>query len=229
MSRLETDRHGQSPAALLLRQIEGIDAWNRARQSRERALRSGPGSRQDRLEAARRIDMLAHAHATVLARASSDLAEQPTPLAGVVGRRAVVAHRHLWFADKLSQGLEAGGVDVIGSSDNGAEALGVVVAEQPDLLAFGDALLMVTAVELLSEVALFAPATLRAVQVSNSNGVGLMLDTGAHSVFTQQVPPQEMADHLLALLALGPDRPAGPCSERAHMMRARGGGDARDV
>jgi hypothetical protein len=216
MSRLETDSHGQSPLALLLRQVEGIDAWNRARQSRERALRSGPVSRQDRLHAARRIDMLAHAHATVLARASSDLAEQPTPLAGVVGRRAVVAHRQLWFTDKLSQGLDAGGVDVIGVSDNGAEALGVVVAEQPNLLVLGDALVMLTAVELLSEVALFAPATLRAVQVSNSNGVGLMLDAGAHSVSTQQVPPQEMADHLLALLELGPDRPAGAFRNGAH-------------
>jgi CheY-like chemotaxis protein len=229
MSRLESDSHGQSPVALLLRQMEGIDAWNRARQSRERALRSGPVSRQDRLEAARRIDMLAHAHATVLARASSDLAEQPKPLAGVISRRAVVAHRHRWFTDKLSQGLEAGGVEVIGVSDNAAEALGVVVAEQPDLLVLGDALMMLTAVELLSDIAQFATATLRAVQVSNGNGVGLMLDAGAHSVFTEQVSTQEMADHLLALLEVGHDRPAGACPERAHMMRAREGGESRDV
>ncbi len=229
MSRLETDSHEQSAVALLLRQIEGIDAWNSTRQSRERALRSGPVTRQDRLEAARRVDMLAHAHATVLAYASSNLADQQKPLAGVIARRAVVAHRHVWFADKLSQGLEAGGVDVIGASDNGAEALGVVVAEQPDLLVLGDALVMLTAVVLLREVALFAPATLRAVQVSNSNGVGLMLDAGAQSVFTQQLPPQETADHLLALLELGHDRPAGACSEGAHMMRARQGGETRDV
>jgi hypothetical protein len=229
MSRLETGTHGQSPVALLLRQMEGIDAWNRARESRGRALQSGRLSRQDRLDAARRIAMLAHAHAIMLARASSDLAEQPTPMADVVACRAVVAHRHLWFADKLSQGLEAGGVEVIGASDNGAEALGVVVAEQPDLLVLGDVLVMLTAVELLSEVALFSPATLRAVQVSDSNGVGSMLDAGAQSVFTPQVPPQEMADHLLELLELGPDLGAGACSERAHMMRAREGGEARDV
>jgi hypothetical protein len=229
MSRLETDRHGQSPVALLLRQLQGIEAWNHVRQSRETALRSTPVSRQDRLDAARRIDMLAHAHATVLARASSDLAEQPTPLASAIARRAVVAHRHQWFADKLTQGLEAGGVDVIGASDNGAEALGLVVAEQPDLLVVGDALVMLTGVELLGEVALFAPATLRAVQVSDSNGVGLMLDAGAHGVFTQQVPPQETADHLLALLELGLDGPAGACSERAHMMCPRPGDETRDV
>jgi hypothetical protein len=229
MSRLETGNDGQSPVALLLRQMEGIDAWNRARKSREQALQSGPLSRQDRLDAARRIDMLAHAHAIMLARASWDLAEQPTPLGDVVAHRAVVAHRHLWFVDKLSEGLEGGGVDVIGASDNGAEALGVVVAEQPDLLVLGDALVMLTAVELLSDVALFAPATLRVAQVSNSNGVGSMLDAGAQSVFTPQVPPQEVADHLLALLELSPDRRAGACSERAHMMRAREGGEARDV
>jgi hypothetical protein len=200
MSRLKTDRHGQSPVALLLRQLEGIDAWNHARQSRERDLRSHPMSRQDRLEAARQLDMLAHAQAAVLARASSDLAEQPSPLVGAVARRAVIAHRHLWFADALSQRLEAGGVDVLGTSDNGAEALGIVVADQPDLLVLGDALVMLTAGELLGEVALFAPAPLRAVQVTNSNGVGVMLDAGAHTVFTQHVPPQETADHLLALL-----------------------------
>lgn len=213
MCRLETSCHGQSPVALWLRQLEAIDAWNHMRQFRESALRSGPVSRQDRLDAAPRIDMLAHAHATVLARASSDLAKQPMPLPSVIPRRAVVAHRHRWFVDKLSQCLEAGGVDVIGASENGAEALGVVVAEQPDLLVVGDALVMLTAVELLGDVALFAPATLRAVQVSNSDGVGLMLDAGAQSVFTQQVPAQETAEHLLALLELGPERPAGACSE----------------
>jgi hypothetical protein len=228
MSRLDTGRHGQSSVALLLRQVEGIDAWNRARESRERALQ-GPASRQDRLDAARRVDMLAHAHAIMLARASSDLAEQPAPLADVVAYRAVVAIRHAWFVDKLSQCLQEGGVDVVGASENGAEALGVVVAEQPDLLVLGDALVMLTAVEVLGEVALFAPATLRVVQVSDSNGVGAMLDAGAQSVFTPQVPPREMAAHLLALLELSPDRRAGACSERAHMMRAREGGEARDV
>jgi hypothetical protein len=228
VSRLETDSHGQSPVALLLRQMEGIDAWNRARQSRDRALRSGPVSREDQLEAARRSDMLAHAHATVLASASSDLAKQPMPLPAVIARRAVIAHRHPWFVDQFSQGLEQGGVNVIGASDNGAEALGMAVAEQPDLLVLGDALVMLTPVELLGEVALFAPATLRASQVSNSNGVGLMLDAGAHSVFTAQVPPQEAVDQLLALLELAADGPAGACSERAYIC-PRQGGEARDV
>lgn len=228
MSRLDSD--AQSPVALLLRQVDGIDAWNLARQARERALQAGPVSRQDQLEARRRIDMLAHAHATVLACASSDLAKQPTPLAAAIGRRAVVAHRHLWFADRLSQALSARGVQVIGASENAAEALGVVVAEQPDLLVIGDSLVMLSAAELLSEVALFAPATVRAVQVANSNGVGLMLDAGAHSVFTQQVPQQETADQLLALLELRfPTGQQVPAQTGERMMRAREGGEMRDV
>jgi hypothetical protein len=229
MSRLETEPRRHTPVALLLRQLEGIDGWNRARQSRECAQPSGPASRQDRLLAARRIDVLVHAHATVLARASAALAEQPKPLAGLSAHRAVVAHRHQWFADELSQALEAHGVDVISVSDNAAEALGVVVAEQPELLVVGDPLVMLTTVELLSEAARFAPQTLRAVQVSNGTGVGLMLEAGAHSVVTQHVPPQETADQLRALLELGPDRPAGARIERAHMMRARQGGETRDV
>ncbi|HVM18685.1 MAG TPA: hypothetical protein VM433_03620 [Mycobacteriales bacterium] len=226
MSQLDSD--AQSPVALLLRQVEGIDAWNLARQARERVLHAGPLSRQEQFEARRRIDLLAHAHATVLACASSDLAKQPAALGGAIGRRAVVAHRHLHFADRLSQALSARGVQVIGASENGAEALGVVVAEQPDLLVIGDALVMLSAAELLSEVALFAPSTFRAVQVSNSNGVGLMLDAGAHSVFTRQLSQEETADQLLALLE--PRVRTGHqvlCSDRdAHDARSRRRWDA---
>lgn len=44
--------------------------------------------------------------------------------------RAVVAHHHEWFVDKVSEGLRDAGVHVVGSTDNGADALGMVVAEQ---------------------------------------------------------------------------------------------------
>lgn len=228
MLRLETDAQGG--VALLLRQMHAIDSWNLARQARERVLRAGRVSRQDQLEARRRSDTLAHAHATLLARASSDLAKQPTSLGPAIRRRAFIAHRHPWFADRLSQALSTRGVQVVGASENGAEALGVVVAEQPDLVVMGDALVMLSGAELLGELALFAPATARVVQVANGNDVGLMLDAGAHSVFTQQVPPPEAAEQLLALLELRfADDEQVPAQTAEPMMRAGDGGEIRDV
>lgn len=202
MSLVEAANNQHTPAALLFRQLEAIDAWNTARRQREHMLLTGPTSREGRLDAARRLEVLRHAHNAVLARVESFLDRQPIPLPTKVGLRAVIAHRHGWFIDKLSQELALSGVAVIAATDNGAEALGLTVAEQPDLLVTGDALLMMPAAELLGEASLFAASTLRAAQVARGDGVGRLLDAGAHSAFARQVPPREMARDLVAQVAV---------------------------
>ncbi|MBC7558690.1 MAG: hypothetical protein H7270_04910, partial [Dermatophilaceae bacterium] len=111
---------------------------------------------------------------------------------------AVVAHRHAWFAEKVTSLLEGQGVTVVECTDNGADALGAIVTEQPDVVLVGDRLEMMTGQTLLSETHLFAPSTLRAMQANNQQQAS---DWGAaaHAVFLRHHPPSEVADSLVRL------------------------------
>lgn len=195
-----TSADAMSAAALLVhRQIEAIDAWTAGRLDRKRALRERATSRELRMDVQRRVEVLDRVHEAVLARTGLALGgEQVLPLG--TGPRAVVAHRHAWFVAALSEALSAHGVRVVAACGNGAEALGLVIAEQPELLIAGDALAMMTGVELLAEAALFAPHTVRAAQVPDSDAVGEALDAGAQHVITRKVLPPAAASALAALL-----------------------------
>ena len=57
-------------------------------------------------------------------------------------------HRQAWFRGKVASGLQAGGVAVEADLENGADALGAVVAEQPDFLLVEDKLPMVSGLDL---------------------------------------------------------------------------------
>lgn len=203
MSRVDTDTKPPAPVETLLRQVEALDAWNVARHQRERMITSSVRSREAQLDAVRRMQVLNHAHEALLKRTREVLAQVPGPIAASDAPRAVVAHRHEWLVIKLSDALKSRGVVVVGVTDSGAEALGLTVAEQPDLLFTGDSLAMMTAGELLAEAALFSPHTLLAVQVADGDLVGEMLDAGAHSVVTQKIPPDDVASTLASLVSHG--------------------------
>lgn len=200
MSSLDIPRDKQSTALLIGRQLAALDAWNDARRRRERALVAESMSREERLAADRRLAVLERAHAAVLARADAALDGDPAPSPSHPALRAVIAHRHRWLADKLSAALATRGVLVVAVSDNGADALGIVVAEQPDVLVTGDVLAMMSSAELLAETAKAAPYTARAAYVEDSAAVGPALEAGAQSVFVRQLPPAEIAEGLLLLL-----------------------------
>lgn len=200
MPPLEVPRDLLSMPLLLCRQLAALDAWNKGRRRRERALMTEPMSREERLVADRRMAVLERAHAAVLARADAALDADPAPIASRPALRAVIAHRHLWLADKLSAALANQGVLVVASSGNGAETLGIVVAEQPDLLVAGDVLAMMSSAELLAEVERYAPFTARAVHVDDGAGVGSALEAGAQSVFVRQMQPEDVAMGLMLLL-----------------------------
>lgn len=185
---------------LLGRQLAALDAWNDKRRLRERALVAHSTSREERLVAHRRVAVLERAHEAVLAWADAALNGDPARISRHAALRAVIAHRHPWLADKLSTALAARGVLVVACSDNGAEALGIVVAEQPELLLAGDVLAMMSCAELLAETRRYAPDTARAAHVADSGGVGAALDAGAQSVFVRQMPPDDVAAGLMLLL-----------------------------
>ncbi len=121
-------------------------------------------------------------------------------LCSVAAPRAVVAHRPGWCSGQLVGGLQAGGVAVVADLQNGADALGVVVAEQPDFLLVEDSLPMVSGLELTKAAARYAPSTLVVVQVADDREIGPFLDAGASRVHTRRARPAEIVADLLSAL-----------------------------
>ncbi len=189
-------------AMLVARQVEAIDAWNLAREQRQDLHKAAQGlTREDRLNAARRLDVLWRVQQAILARAAEFLAREPEPLAWPLPRRAVIAHRQEWFVNQLSAALSEHAIRVVAATDNGADALGFVIAEQPDLLFVEDKLAMFTGLELTAETHLFAANTIVAAQASNNDDVARMLDAEARHAFARQVPPADIADALAEIVS----------------------------
>ena len=176
-------------------QVQAVDAWLSARRDRERLLHHVPTSRDQRLDVAREVDALRTTHEAIkgcCARASDPGSRRPP------GATAVVAHRHAWFADELAVLLEEQGAVVLVCTDNGAEALGTVVAEQPDVLLAGDRLAMVPGRALLAATRDYSPGTLRALYASDQRQADV-LRAVADAVFLRPHPPGVLAAALVAL------------------------------
>ena len=192
------------PAEVISDQLLGIAAWHDARRALEQAQaqESAPGqalSREMRLDLDRRMDVVRRQHEAMVARINEQLAVGLRLARSASGPRAVLVHRNEWYRDKVLEGLRAGGVDVVAVLDNGADAVGVTVAEQPDLLFVEDKLPMIGGPEVISQVSLFAPNTLTAAQVAHEGAVAEALDAGAVAAFARRVPPAEVARELCRL------------------------------
>lgn len=159
-------------------------------------------TRESRLDASRRLDVLHRKQQALVARAHLHLEQAGGPLFVAPPVRAVLAHRSPWFVDKVSAGLTGAGVEVVAHTVNGAEAVGITVAEQPDLLLVEDALEMLGGEHVIRDVRVFSPTTAVAAQVPYGDRVGAMLEAGAATVFTRQVPPADVAAQLRALLVV---------------------------
>ena len=190
--RTELDLAGQ--------QLLAIERFNRARQMREEAAAAAARSRELRMDAARSLDVLRREHEAVIRRAHEHLQASGQLLHDLAPRRAVLAHRDDWFFRRVAEALEGRGVEVVAGTDNGADAVGLVVAEQPDIVLVEDALAMLTGEEVIREVRRFAPATVVTAQAAHGDRVRLLLDAGAARVFTRQVPPADAAASLLELV-----------------------------
>lgn len=181
-------------------QIRAIDRWNAARRAAEAAAQSAARSRESRLDLSRRLDISRREHASLVARTDGHLRASARTLATKAPTRAVLVHRHEWFRAKVADALRARAIAVVAQLDNGADAVGVVVAEQPDLLLVEDSLAMLSGEEVLREVGQYAHATIAAAQVSHDDRMGALLDAGAHAVWTRRVAPQDVARQMAALV-----------------------------
>lgn len=191
----------RSELQLAAQQADAIAAFTRAHRTAQQAREAAARSREMKLDNARAMEVLRRQHAALIARAHEHLRLTGTVLRSTCARRVVLAHRNEWFRGKLSRALQDGGLHVVAVLDNGADAVGVTVAEQPDLLLVEDTLAMVPGEAVVREVLRFCPDTVVAAQVAYSDGVGALKDAGAHEVFTRQVPAAEVAERLLVLSA----------------------------
>jgi CheY-like chemotaxis protein len=185
---------------MLLDQVQAIDAWTR--QHRIIDLRFDDAtSRQDRLDIARRKDVLQRQHQALVDWTQRQLSQSDRPLSARAEPRAVLVHRNEWVKSKLTGGLQEGGVTVVAALENGADAVGVVIAEQPDLLLVEDKLPMVTGLDVTREARRYAPSTVVVAQVANDWEIGPFLEAGATTAFSRRVPPADIVAEVLAFLA----------------------------
>jgi hypothetical protein len=189
----------RSPGNLVAQQLRAVDAFCRARAVAEAAAEAGSRTRELRMDAARRLEVLRRQHAALVSRSHEQLRLSGDVLGLRRGPRVVVAHRNEWFVGKVTSVLDAHGIEVIAHTDNGADAVGLVVAEACDLVLVEDTLAMLPGEQVVQEVLSYSPDTLVAAQVAHSDRVGAFLAAGASSVFTRQVPPADVALRLAAL------------------------------
>lgn len=202
----------RSEIELAERQLRAIEMWTRARRLVEEAASSTARSREMRMDLDRRREVLRAQHEAIVARTAESLASSVRVLRRAAPRRAVVAHRHQWYADKLCADLTARGVLVIGRLDNGAHVVGVTVAEQPDLVLVEDRLAMLSGEDVVRELRRYAPEAVIAAQVAYEDRIAPMLDAGATAAYARQVPPLDVSADLVRLMA-APARPAGRLEE----------------
>jgi hypothetical protein len=193
-------RRRRSATDVLLDQLRGIEAWTRVHSVRAFDADEA-GSRESRLDLARRRDVVMRQRQALLGWTERQLRESDRMLRSLPATRVVIAHRHDWFKGKLTGGLQAGGATVVADLENGADALGVVIAEQPDFLVVQDRLPMVSGLDLTGEVCRYAPSTVVVVQVTNDWEVGPFLDAGAATVYNRRTPPADIVSEILAAVA----------------------------
>lgn len=192
--------HLRSQLDLAAQQLRAVERFNRARRMREQAAAAAARSRELRMDAARSLEVLRREHDAVVARTDEQLRESGRLLRSAADRRVVLALRNDWLLRTLEQTLEGSGVHVVARTDNGADAVGLVVAEQPDVVLVEDTLAMVPGVEVIREIRHFCPETLVVAQAAHGDRVGDLLDAGASAVFTRRTSPQEVAQALLGLV-----------------------------
>ena len=180
-------------------QLRAIARFNTARRTAEAAAAAVARSREMRMDAARSLEVLRREHDAVVRRAHEQLRVTGNLLRGAE-RRVVLAHRNEWFLGKVALSLQDRGFLVVARLDNGADAVGLAAAGQPDLVLVEDTLAMVPGEQVVREVRRFCPETRVVAQVAYGDRVALLLEAGASAVFTRTVPPLAVAQGMVELL-----------------------------
>jgi hypothetical protein len=186
---------------LAIEQLAAMARFHERRQAAEAAAASLTGSREQRMDAARRLSVLQRQHNALIEwsqrqfRGAGDRSVLlPTE------HRALLGHRNSWFADKLTAALGEHRVQVLTCCENGADLIGTAVAEQPDVVLVEDGLQMMATEAVVHALRALCPRTLIAAQVDYSDRIPALIQAGANHVFVRQTPPTDVAAALAELL-----------------------------
>ena len=199
-ARLASPWRSRSDVELVRQQLDAMERFHELRRAAQAAADAAPLTREGRLDATRARDVLDRQHEALIAHVDRQLADAGGPWRSCAVQRALVAHRSEWFAGRVAEALTPYGVHVVAQLDNGADAVGVALAEQPDLLLVEDALPMVPGPRVVAEVLELCPGTVVAAQVEHSGRVSALLDAGATAVFDRRRAPADVAGDLVELL-----------------------------
>jgi CheY-like chemotaxis protein len=189
----------RSEVDLIVAQVTAIDEWNSAMHMSAVA-DHGALSREGRLDLDCRLAARRRVQQAVIDHAARQMRSAGGPLCSVPALRAIVAHRQQWLRDKVAEQLSARGITVVGLVDDGADAVGMAVVEQPDLVLVEARLPSLSGTDVVARVRRFSPRTIVGCQVIDGGEVDQLLRAGAHGVFTRRIPPMDIADHLLQCL-----------------------------
>lgn len=197
----------RSALQLVADQLAGVEAFHRSRRSAEQAARVADlavVSREARLDLRRLTTALRREQEALLARAAEQMRDTGR-LLGSRGRpRAVLAHRNEWLLGKVADSLHSHGVAVVGVVDDGADAVGVMVMEQPDLVFVEDRLPTMTGLEVLGQAADLVPHARVMAQLLDLRDSRHYLAAGACSVLGRTTRPQDIAEQLALALQRQP-------------------------
>jgi hypothetical protein len=185
------------------RQQAAVAAWERQAELLSELAGGASTSREARMDAQRQLEALRRTQDALLARTGPDAGTAPRG----EGPQAVLVHRSAWLRDKLGQHLAELGIRVLAEAEDGAEGLGIAIAEQPDVLVIEDRLPSLPAVELVAGVREYALGALVAVHVEHQEDVPRLVAAGVDAVFSRRVAPSVMAEELAALLTAPRDEP----------------------
>lgn len=200
---LPTSSAGWQPPTeleLLLEQIDALDGWRRTRDPVPGPGPGGPGgalTREQRLDRDRDRQARLRERDALLSCLDRQLAGTRT---APTRPRAVLAHRNAWFRGRLAAALHACRIDVVVAVEDGAEALGSAVAEQPEVVLVQERLPSLSGLQVLSAAAAHARRAVLAVQVAHPEHAAAHLAAGAHVVVGPSLPADEVAQRLLAEL-----------------------------
>ena len=189
-----------TPAELLQAQLTGIEMWHNAQRTREDACRVRGPLRDQRVEVARREHAMSRQVEALRRRTEQSLAAS-RQLLSADGPRLLVAQRQAWTRAALCSALSGLCADAhIVQASDGAEAVGIAIADQPHLLLIDDQLPLMNAAEVIPAVREFSPRTLVAVQAPGLPEVAAALEAGAGYAFVR-TGADETARTVLGLLA----------------------------
>lgn len=188
---------------LVADQLAGVEAFHQSRRIAEQAARAADlavVSREARLDLSRRMTALHREREALLARAAQQMRDSARQLGGRHRARALLAHRNEWLRGKVADSLHSRGVAVVAGVDDGADAVGVMVMEQPDLVFLEDRLPTMTGLEVLRQAADLVPHARVVAQLLDLRDARLYLAAGACAVLGRATSPQDVAEQLALAL-----------------------------